>query len=82
MKISVTDAEAQASSQESADEESIQSLIHALPPPSTLKAVVIKPLDFEKASSISLNFPLNIKSVVSVEIFKTVLKTCHLFSLL
>ncbi|XP_071816055.1 ubiquitin-like modifier-activating enzyme 1 isoform X2 [Apostichopus japonicus] len=55
VKISVTDAEAQASSQESADEESIQSLIHALPPPSTLKAVVIKPLDFEKDDDTNLH---------------------------
>lgn len=52
MKISVTDAEAQASAEMASDEETLQNLMTLLPKPEDLKKNGIKvvPIEFEKVT--------------------------------
>ncbi|XP_033645283.1 ubiquitin-like modifier-activating enzyme 1 [Asterias rubens] len=55
VKIDVTDAEAQASAQVSADEAQLKDILNALPSPASLKDFKIIPVDFEKDDDTNLH---------------------------
>ncbi|XP_038066998.1 ubiquitin-like modifier-activating enzyme 1 isoform X2 [Patiria miniata] len=55
VKIDVTDSEAQASAQHSADDAELQAVIKALPSPQSLKELKITPIDFEKDDDTNLH---------------------------
>ncbi|XP_022080221.1 ubiquitin-like modifier-activating enzyme 1 [Acanthaster planci] len=55
VKIDVTDTEAQASAQHSADEAELQSILNALPTPDSLKDLRITPIEFEKDDDSNLH---------------------------